>query len=385
MYRYFMENFAWSFSVSLAMEMGQINEIDQACSPLLELQTESEEVMGEAWHKSWTLIGDKVARQGYDDAAAGHGYTAGMKLLRACAYYQIAERLMVPGDHRRNPLYQRSIDCFSEGVKLSGHRTSRVEIPQGDGIMSGWLVLPEGPGPHPCLIYSNGFDSTKEILYLIFHELSRQRGIATFFVDSEGTGEALRFHDMKLKPETEIWAGKCVDYLENVEQIDSARIGIMALSFGGYSAPRAAAFEPRLKCCISLGANPVGDRVNPVDFETDLSSPEIQSHSVWLTGAESRQDAWKIFDSYTLMDALPALKCPFLVAHGELDILIPMEHAQWMVDMASNSSRAELRMFTEEEGAAEHCGADDPTRIGAFCYDWAAEVLGGGARTGPPV
>ncbi|NOZ42943.1 MAG: alpha/beta hydrolase [Alphaproteobacteria bacterium] len=381
MYRYFKDNFAWSFSVSLAMEMGQINEIDQACAPLLALQSKSAKVMAEAWHKSWTKIGDKVAGQGRDDARNGHDYTAGMKLLRACGYYQIAERLMVPADPRRNPLYQTSIDCFSEGVALSGHRTTRVEIPVDGGIMAGWLTLPDGPGPHPCLIFSNGFDSTKEILYLIHRDLSCQRGIATFFVDNEGSGEALRFHNMKLKPETEVWAGKCVDYLETVAQIDSERIGIMALSFGGYSAPRAAAFEPRLKCCIALGANPVGDKINPVDFEARLSTPEIESHSLWLTGAKSRQEAWEIFDAYTLTDALPALKCPFLVAHGELDLLVPMTDAQWMVDLAVNSSRAELRKFTEEEGAAEHCGADDPKRIGAFCYDWAAEVLGG--RTKP--
>jgi dienelactone hydrolase len=97
----------------------------------------------------------------------------------------------------------------------------------------------------------------------------------TFFVDQGGSGEALRLYDLKVERESEAWVSLCVDRLQQEPDIDRDRIGIIAVSFGGYIAPRAAAFERRLKCCIAIGANPIGDKINPVDFEKDLSVHEI--------------------------------------------------------------------------------------------------------------
>ena len=43
-----------------------------------------------------------------------------------------------------------------------------------------------------------------------------------------------------------------VDYVETRADLDAARIGLWGVSLGGYYAPRAAAFEKRVKACIAL-------------------------------------------------------------------------------------------------------------------------------------
>ena len=43
-----------------------------------------------------------------------------------------------------------------------------------------------------------------------------------------------------------------VDWLETRRDVDAARIGLWGVSLGGYYAPRAAAFEKRIKACIAL-------------------------------------------------------------------------------------------------------------------------------------
>ena len=43
-----------------------------------------------------------------------------------------------------------------------------------------------------------------------------------------------------------------MDWLEKRNDVDSDRVGIWGVSLGGYYAPRAAAFEERIKACISL-------------------------------------------------------------------------------------------------------------------------------------
>jgi cephalosporin-C deacetylase-like acetyl esterase len=51
-----------------------------------------------------------------------------------------------------------------------------------------------------------------------------------------------------------------IDYLEGRADVDAHRVGLMGVSMGGYYAPRAAAFEPRVKAVIANagGYNIVG-------------------------------------------------------------------------------------------------------------------------------
>ena len=44
-----------------------------------------------------------------------------------------------------------------------------------------------------------------------------------------------------------------LDYIDTRRDLDAARIGIWGVSLGGYYAPRAAAFDKRIKACIALG------------------------------------------------------------------------------------------------------------------------------------
>ncbi len=87
------------------------------------------------------------------------------------------------------------------------------------------------------------------------HELAA-RGISTLMVDCPGSGEALRFLGLKARVETEDWAKACVDYLETRSDVDPDRVGLAGWSLGGYYAPRAAAFEKRLKLVVAWGARP---------------------------------------------------------------------------------------------------------------------------------
>src|ERR1019366_4172521 len=49
------------------------------------------------------------------------------------------------------------------------------------------------------------------------------------------------------------YATPTFDYLASRPEVDAKRIGVMAISLGGYFAPRAAAFEPRYACCLAWG------------------------------------------------------------------------------------------------------------------------------------
>ena len=104
------------------------------------------------------------------------------------------------------------------------------------------------------MIFFDGFDVTKEIQYFKGIPDLAPRGIGRLIVDGPGNGEAIRFRNRPLHHETGRYATAAYEYLAARPEIDRGRIGVMAISLGGYFAPRAAAFEPRFAVCIAWGA-----------------------------------------------------------------------------------------------------------------------------------
>ena len=235
-----------------------------------------------------------------------------------------------------------------------------------------------GAGRAPCMVHFDGFDVTKEIIYGAVGEEYRRRGIALLIVDHPGVGAALRLHHLNSRPNTEQPAGACVDYLETRADVDPNRIGIVALSLGGYYAPRAAAFEKRFKCCVAWGA--IYDF--GVAFEARVggtnepSVPGFVDHAQWVFGVNSLDEMRAMTKQMTLEKAADEITCPFLIVHGENDRQIPLWHAEKTYAAAVNSPDRELKIFDLADGAAEHCGADNGSLVVDYMTDWVAERLG---------
>ena len=90
------------------------------------------------------------------------------------------------------------------------------------------------------MVFFDGFDVTKEIQYFKGVPDLVARGIACLIVDGPGNGESVRFRDQYLRHDTESYATAAYEWLAARPEIDPRRIGVMAISLGGYYAPRAA-------------------------------------------------------------------------------------------------------------------------------------------------
>src|SRR4029453_8052150 len=88
-------------------------------------------------------------------------------------------------------------------------------------------------------------------------------------------------------------------------EFDPKRIGVMALSLGGYYAPRAAALEPRFACCVAWGAQWDYHAIWAKRLE-ELASGKVLSLSVppehlqWVLGVRSRAAAPKKLEGFRL-------------------------------------------------------------------------------------
>jgi fermentation-respiration switch protein FrsA (DUF1100 family) len=66
---------------------------------------------------------------------------------------------------------------------------------------------------------------------------------------------------------------------------------------------------------------------------------------------------------------------PFLITHGAGDRQIPLEYAHRSYEQAVASPKRELRVFTAEEGGAEHIGLDHLPHVSTFTADWVAATF----------
>ena len=283
-------------------------------------------------------------------------------------------------DPQKVQTYQQGLTAFKKAMPLQKEPVEWVEIPfQGKSLPALFSKAP-GQDRGPCMVHFDGFDWLKEFSYLLSAEEFRRRGISLLIVDHPGVGEALRLRNMPSGPDTEVPAGASVDYLETRTDVDPDRIGIMALSLGGYYAPRAAAFEKRFKCCVAWGAIwDYGEICRPrlVGKGTELSVADWADQFMWVFGKKTLEEAAEIANQFTLKGVADKITCPLLVVHGENDRQVPVSHAKRTIEAAVNSPDRKLKIFKPEEGGAEHCQVDDQAVAVDYMADWVAGILGG--------
>lgn len=384
MFRYFPTNYVWNLSVDLAIEMGaRIGEIEEMCAPLQEAAKAPDAAGTQAFRETWVRMADKLCMLAEEDEARGRLLSAGEKYRRASSYLITAERLQAHNAPGRLALYQRELELFAKGTKLTGEPVRRFEIPYEGKHLSALYVPAEGlkPGERaPLLVQLNGLDSTKEMKYLVgLPAWLAKRGVSSLMVDQPGTGEALRLHGVTARYDAEHWASRVVDWLETREDVDPMRIGCEGVSLGGYYCPRAVAMEPRFACGVAWGANHDWRDVQKrrLEKEGDFPVPHYWAHVCWVWGAKDIDDFMRIAENVHLDGVVEKIRVPFLVTHGEKDSQIPLKWAHRTYEQLVNSPKRELKIFTDREGGVQHASFDNGINAGHYIADWVAETLGG--------
>lgn len=377
----FFPNYVWNLSVSIAIESGaQIGEIVDMCTPLRNATARGTDSGTGEFLDQWVRMADKLIGLASEDEARSRHLSAGTKLQRAALYLFTAERMQGVGNPLRPATFRKALDTFEKGVRYSKENCERVEIAYQDKRMAALYTRAETRGPAPVVVFCNGLDSCKELLYWsrLPAALSR-RGISTLCVDQPGSGESLRLHDLPATPRSEQWASVVVDWLEKRSDVDPRRIGMTGISLGGHFAPRAVAFEPRIASGAVWGANHNWAEVQEKRLrrEGENPVPHYWSHVMWVFGASGLEDFLARSEEMHLNGVMERIKVPFLITHGAKDRQINVDYAHQSYDQLINSPRRELKIFSEREGGVEHVGADNMSFGRDYIADWFADTLGG--------
>ena len=160
---------------------------------------------------------------------------------------------------------------------------------------------------------------------------------------------------MPLRHDYEKAGSACIDYSGETRRCRCKRVGIVAISLGGYYAPRCASLEPVAACVAWARSGIMTARGRSASMPASRHRCRFRpSHHVDSRRRFARRRAEKLErPGSTAWCSRCAARS---VVHGEDDEQIPLKDAQALYD-ASGPADKTLRVFTAEEGGAQHCSA----------------------------
>jgi len=314
----------------------------------------------EDWCAAWSARAAVHEGLGRDSLKEGFKLTAGEHLVRAAIYYHFAKFVFVQDPIQMRAAHKKAVECYRDGVALIRPPGERVEFEFEKTRLTGILRKPAST-PCPVLIMAPGLDSTKEELHA-YEEPFLARGVATLAIDGPGQGEAE--YEIPICGDYERAARAVVDWIEQRPDLDAGKIGIWGVSLGGYYAPRAAAYEKRIRACIALSGPFEWDRIWDALPELTRDTFRVRSHA--SDEAQARENAKQL----TLVDAAPRITCPIFIVTGRQDRLVPASHAERLARSVSGP----VELLIVEDGG--HNANNRPYRYRSRTADWLAGQLG---------
>ncbi|MGH8700120.1 MAG: alpha/beta hydrolase family protein [Burkholderiales bacterium] len=376
----FPGNFMWSNATLVTKGMAPygavaLGEIDQVCERLRRRQDEPH-----AWWEEWSAKGAHLERAADAAEAEGRRLTAGNCYLRAGMYYFTAERFIYPGEQKRE-MGRKALELQTRGLLRRHPNIEKVEVPfEGATLPALFLKAPRASGRAPTVVLFDGMDNCKEMSVLFAGLEFAARGWHTLAIDGPGQGESLRLRGLYSRHDYEVAGTAAYDHVAGRPDVDPKRVAVMGYSFGGYYAPRVAAFEKRYAACVCLGAL----HWDLVEWQREVrrkqqagaaSTAQSAFHFRWIMGCIDDADAAiEKARKFSLAGVAEKITCPFLVVHGQDDRVCPVESAHQLYASVGSKHKT-IKIFTAGEGAAQHCQVDNRQLGIDYIADWLAPVF----------
>jgi 2,6-dihydroxypseudooxynicotine hydrolase len=311
------------------------------------------------WLETWCETAELHLGLGREAEDQDRLLTAGEAYVRAALCFHFAKYVWVLDGRRNRETTERAREALYQAHRLLDPTAERIVAPLDAAAVIANLRRPPRPERPPLVVLIPGLDSTKEEFFN-FEDVFLRRGLATLSLDGPGQGEA--GFDAPIRHDYEVAVSTILDALADREDVDLDRVGAAGVSLGGYYAPRAAAFEPRLRAIAGVAG--------PYSFgELWDDLPVLTREAfVYYSGAADEEQGREGALRLDLAGVAERIEQPALLVTGKLDRLIPWESTKRIADEAPN---AELVVY--EEG--NHVCNNVAYRYRPLLADWLGEHL----------
>jgi len=303
------------------------------------------------------------------------------RYFNAVGYFRVAEFFTPLTESNKMELFDKMIDAFNMAAK--DEAVERHAIPYQDGFLETLHLVPEES--NNVIVMCGGYDALIEELYPIAASFAHA-GYEVILYEGPGQGSTRYKHGLTFTHEWEKPTRAVLDYFK-VEDVT-----LIGMSLGGYLAPRAAAFEPRVSRVVAwdhyYGFTDCTYTIFPpilrlwvkllmvLKAKSILSrKPEngyhyLVSHGMYLTGTDNFYDWWLHMSQYSFPSIAHLVTQDVLVLAGEEDFASPMKFFPRYIKALKNAKTVKGNIFTKEEHAEQHNQLGNIKLVVDFILDW---------------
>jgi pimeloyl-ACP methyl ester carboxylesterase len=315
----------------------------------------------EDWLEGWGETADEHLSLAREAERTGRGRSAGEAYLHAALCLHFAKFVWVLDAGAHRDATERSIAALARAHAHLDPTAERIEARLDGGRLAANLRRPPGVAPAPLVFLIPGLDSTKEEFFH-WENVFLARGMATLSMDGPGQGES--GFTLPIRPDYEVAVASLLDECSARPELrlDLTRVGAAGVSLGGYYAPRAAAFEPRIRAVAAISG--------PYDFgETWEQLPPLTREAFTVkSDAGDEADARRRAGELSLAGVAGRIAQPALYVTGALDRIVPWEQTERAAKETPNGS-----FVLYEHGS--HVCSNVPYRYRPLVGDWMADRL----------
>ncbi|MDJ0866039.1 MAG: alpha/beta fold hydrolase [Myxococcota bacterium] len=353
---------------------GRLDEIREAATRIRDLDD---------WKREFLALAERASGEG--------------RAQQVAAYLRAAEFMMAPGDPDKAAAYERQAKLFAEihAADLDGGRLHLEDVPYPGGVLPSWRITPPaGTGSRGRIVLHGGFDSYGEELYPLARAFG-DAGYETVLFEGPGQGSVIRRQGIPFTTEWEKPVGAVLDHFG----IDDATL--VGMSLGGFLAPRAAAWEPRvrrvvawgvmwdffeaalssrppalrqvMRLLLSLGADAAIDRLVARQMRRDPLMRWAVEHGTYTLGVGTPAAFFRAMKGFTTRGFSSRIRQDFLLLAGAEDHYIPLAHFHRQAAALTHVRSFTGRIFTAAESAQTHCQVGNRALAVRVILDWIAE------------
>jgi 2,6-dihydroxypseudooxynicotine hydrolase len=269
----------------------------------------------EQWCEQWSAKAAEHAARGDEALSLGRARSAGEAYIRAGLFYHWANFMFTHDQTQFRDALHSMDTVWAKAAPLVFPRME-ILVVDFDGVsMPGYLQLPADVTSPPLIALFPGADSTKEEIFDLAQHIVR-RGTAVAVFDGPGQGSVSL--DMKMRPDYELAICTVLDSLLARPDIDSERVAVGGISYGGLFALRAAAADDRIRAVVSISSwYTTAGRFDGMETLTRTGQYQYLG-----------DDPAAVMEKVTLAGVLDRVTVPVLQVYGELDAMSPPANAE---------------------------------------------------------
>ncbi|WP_353097272.1 alpha/beta fold hydrolase [Tissierella praeacuta] len=366
-------NFNFQLNRIIMWNEGNLEDLKEISHKIKDSITWKEELIG---------IGDKAKKEG--------------RIKETIAYYRMSEFFMYDHDPDKVKYYRLAVDMFYEYYKeyFEDGTVIKYEVLYEDVKLP--VLYTKAVGKRKdTILFHGGNDSYMEELFFAMLYFA-ENGFDVYLFEGPGQGNVMRIQGKHFTYKWEKPVTAVIDYFKLNE------VTIIGASLGGMLAPRAAAYEKRIKRVIAwsifpnffsvilstmpsveqklvkllmkLHAAPIINLIFHLGAKSDAAVDWGIRHGMYAYNAKSPYGYAVKLNEFQIEDIGHLIDQDVLIIGANKDHFINYKIFKDELDCLSNVRSLTFRLFTEKESACNHCNMGNTKLTLDTMINWIEQI-----------